>query len=182
MKEKDHIREELEGLSPFLARIKEKGLQPPRAPEAYFQSLPDDVLRRIRAEEGLVREEAPIARAGRRKGLWRPVEFLMQHRYAAGLAGAAALVAVGLYLFWPDNPEAIPQPAAMASLSREEIAEYITTNIELFDISLLVEASGPGVDEAPNPDLFQGVGDEELNRYLEQYLEETSLDELEDLL
>ena len=52
MSEKEKIREELEGLSPLLARMKKEGKKPLGPPEAYFQSLPDDVLRRIKAEEG----------------------------------------------------------------------------------------------------------------------------------
>lgn len=180
MKEKSHIQEELEGLSPKLAQMKAEGIQPFRVPEGYFEGLPGDVLRRIRAEEGLAREEAPAAQPGWPERIRQALHILLRPRYAVGLASAAVLVAVGLYFFWPARTAEPVQP--LANLSQEEIAAFITTNIESFDIDMMVEASVISNEDVPGVDLFQSLDDKDLGRYLDQYLEDMSLEELDELL
>lgn len=182
MKEKDHIREELEGLSPLLVKMKEDKQQPFRVPGGYFQSLPDDVLRRIRAEEGLVRGKAPEIRTAWRERMGQAFQSFLQPRYAIGLASAVVLVVAGWYLFWQAGP-AIAEPSdTLASLSQEEITEYISNNIESFDIELIVEASVAGVGADPNIEVLPDIGEKELDQYLNEYIDEISLEDLEELL
>ena len=182
MKEKDHIREELEGLSPLLAKMKEDKQQPFRVPAGYFQSLPDDVLRRIRAEEGLVREKAPEIRTAWRERLGKAFQAFLQPRYAIALASVVVLVAAGWYLFWPAGPAMAEPSATLASLSQEEITEYITNNIESFDIGLMVEAAMASEEDVRNIEVMPNIGDKELNEYLDEYIDEISLEDLEKLL
>lgn len=178
MKEKDKIKEELEALSPLLARMKEAGGQPFRVPEGYFKALPDDVLRRARAEEGLAREKRSARPENRSPG-W--LQWLLIPQWAAGIAIALLLVAAGAYLFWPQPAGPYPEDA-LAGISDEEAKTYISEHIGEFELELMLEASVVSAGDVPEVEILPDIQQEDLDLYLEDLIEDISLDELEELL
>ena len=178
MSEKDEIREELQRLSPLLSKMKEDGKQPFRAPEGYFQGLPEEVLRRAKAEEGLVRESRPVAQ-NRKVGAW--LQWLLFPRRAVGLAMALLLVAAGTYLFWPRSASYNPEEA-LAGISVEEAQAYVSENIGDFELEVLLDAAVVSAEDVPQIELLPDVGQEDIDRYLDEVLDDISLDELEELL
>lgn len=181
MNEKDKIREELEGLSPLLSKIKEESGHPFRTPEGYFQGLPDDVLRRIRAEEGLVRRSGPAQLKERDGGIGAWLQWLLMPRQAAGLALALLLAVGGAYLFRTQGgaPDA---PDALAGISEEEAKEYVSENIGEFGLELMLEASVVSAEDISEIEMLPEIGQEDLDIYLEDLIEDLSLEELEELL
>ena len=178
MSEKDKIREELKGLSPLLSKMKEDNGQPFRAPEGYFQGLPDEVLRRARAEEGLVRESRPVAH-NRRVGAW--LQWLLFPRRAVGLAMALLLIVVGAYLVWPRSA-GYNLGEALAGISVEEAEAYVSENIGDFELEVLLDVAVVSAEDVPQIELLPDVGEEDIDRYLDEVLDDISLDELEELL
>lgn len=179
MSEKDKIREELESLSPRLLKMKESGRPAFRVPEGYFGELPGDVLRRIRAEEGLTGREQPAAPSGLPWRVW--LQGLLRSRYAAGMAMAAVLLALGVYWFWPQAAAAGPEEA-LAGVSEAEAAAYITENIGEFELELMLEASMVDAEDMPAVEVLPDIREEDIDRYLDEFIEDIGLDELEEML
>ena len=180
MSEKDKIREELKRLSPLLSKMKEDNGQPFRAPEGYFQGLPDEVLRRARAEEGLVRKSRPVAQNnGSGVGAW--LQWLWLPRRAVGLAMALLLAVAGAYLFWP-QPASYSSEEALSGISSEEAQAYVSENIGEFELEALLDAAVVSADDVPEIELLPDVGEEDIDRYLDEVIDDISLDELEELL
>lgn len=167
------VQEELEQLSPILARLKEQQSQyVGQVPPDYFEELPEKVLARIRAEE-------PAAPPPARPRRW------MGHSpwgYAASIAAAIALLLLGGYWFWP-SPKAPAEPlAALDDLSQEGLARYIHEHIEAFDWELILEAVAMQADDLPRLELLPNENLDHLAPYLDEDLEGLSLRELEELL
>lgn len=184
MNEKDHIREELEGLSPLLARAREmeswKKQQHPGAD--YFQSLPDEVLRRAKAEESLygsrtsteaIQKETAISWWGWLQSGWRPWGLSV---------GMIALAVILVYQLMPTNTSAsVNTLAQLDDLESETINEYVNNNISDFELDLFIEAELTD-DAIVNEILSTDISDEALDQYLEDILDEVDLDDLEEIL
>jgi hypothetical protein len=170
---KTAVQEELEQLSPMLARLKEQQSQRAgQVPPDYFEELPEKLLARIRAEESAV---APPA---------RPLRWMGRSPwgYAASMAAAIALLLLGGYWFWP-SPKAPAQPlAALDDLSQEGLTLYIQEHIETFDWELILEAVAMQADDLPRLELLPNENPDHLAPYLDEALEGLSLRELEELL
>ena len=180
MSEKNKIREELEGLSPLLSKMKGQGGQPFRVPGGYFQGLPDEVLRRARAEEGLVREGLP-ARNNRENGLWAWLQWLLLPRRAIGLATVLLLLAAGAYHFWP-QPGSYSPEEALAGISEEEAKAYVSQNIGEFELELMMEAAVVSAEDMPEIEVLPDAGPEDLDRYMDELIEDIGLEDLDELL
>ena len=179
MSEKDKIREELEGLSPLLLSVKKSSRPPFYMPEGYFQRLPDDVLRRIRAEEGLAREARPAAPGGPGRRAW--LSWLRQPRYAASLGMAAVLIAFGAYWFWP-QAAASSLEEAMGAISGEEANAYIAEHIGAFELELMMEVVVGEAEDIPRIEVLPGIDQEDIDQYLDEFIEDIGLDEFDELL
>ena len=182
MSERDKIREELEGLSPLLSKMKGESRHPFRVPEGYFDGLPDEVLRRARAEEGLVRDGLPAqGRAKKAGGLAGWLQWWLMPRQAIGLAMALVLLAAGAYLFWAQSGLSAAGEV-LAGISEEEAKAYVSENIGEFGLDLMVEAAIVSEEGIPGVEVLPEIDEVEIDRYLDDYLEDISLDELEELL
>lgn len=179
MNEKDKIRKELEGLSPLLLKMKEQGGRPFRVPEGYFEYLPGEVLRRARAEEGLIKDHPPATADS--TGLLAWLQGWFTPRRAMALATVSLLVAAGIFLFWPQPLQPGPEEA-LAGISGEEAKAYVSDNIGEFGLDLLLEAAVVSADEVPEMEVLPDIGQEDIDQYLDELIEEMSLDELEELL
>ena len=112
------IQSELEKLSPYLAKLKAKGLQDTVVPEAYFESLPDNVLIRARAEEGLVHRPEPLRNEpATRAPIWR---WLFNWQNSLALASVLLVLGVATYWFYPSPPQ-LAEATVLDQLQQEEI-------------------------------------------------------------
>ncbi len=170
---KDHeLRKELERLAPTLHRLKATEPTPP--PPGYFDGLPDEVLRRLRAEEasGLLRHRArqaaparPAWRAWLGGWLWRP---------AAAMAVLALLVVAVLQWGRYDEHAA---PGVLAEVPADALETYVESRLDEFGEELLME-----VAPADELTLTLPIDDGALDAIDEELLDELSTDELEQLL
>ena len=157
---KDEIREELESLSPFLAKMKEQedGFE---VPKNYFQSLPNQVFEKLGTEPSPLKIEQKSA-----SGFWvNPLRFLFQPKYAFALASVALLLIASV--FWINNT---PEEGLLANLSDEEIESYIFNNIDEFDSELWME-NDLGFDDLD-------LSNEEEEEYLDDLIEDMDVEDL----
>lgn len=164
MDKRNEIREELNELSPFLSKLKDKG-DGFTTPVNYFDSLSAEIMQKT----GLNKQKQP--------GIWEQfinsLHLLLQPRYAMALASLAILIVAGLYFLKPNTTNSSFQPI-MAELTTEEIGDYITSHIDEFEMELLVEAEEEEV-EIP-------VEQQEMEEYLDNIIDEIDIEELEELL
>jgi len=165
--------EELEELSPFLHQMKEKG-DPFKAPQGYFEGLPDQVLARLREEE------APATELGMPRslqGLLDQLGWLLQPRMALAISSVLIILVAAWFLLRPDGASSTTPD--FASLSAEEIQNYIQSNIEDFDEETLMEvAHEPGnINLIPQ----DAIETEELDQYLDRMIDQMDTRELEEL-
>jgi len=180
MSDRHNIQSELERLAPNLARLKTQGVNPPEVPDAYFESLPDDVLIRVKAEEGLVgRAPAKQNNAKRKPRSW---SGWFSWRPALALAGVLLVLAGAAYWFYPSaTPTSSAGLATLEQLEDEEINQYITQNISEFDMALLMEAELLNQD-ALDGILIEGLPEDVLDEYLDEILDDIDLEDLEEVL
>ena len=127
-----------------------------RAPEGYFGSLADEVLQRAAAP-------VPVRRL--RPMVWLPA-----------LAAALALAVVAVVWFYGRQEVGAPAAAAVTleEVSTEEILAYVESNLDDFELQLLLEESG--LEEVTPLDTLPGVS------FPDDLLDDFSVEELEDLL
>jgi hypothetical protein len=169
MKNKDELRDELNELSPLLA--KRRGMDEGfKVPKDYFRSLPDEVLKKVRPET------PPIVEP-QRNGLAGLTEFLQnlfQPRYALAYASVAVLIAVGIYFFVNQPVADAPQ---IAEVETEALENYLEENIDAISTDLLEEQfAESGTESMPSLEL------EAVEDYLDGSLDDIDLDDLEELL
>ncbi|MBK7335495.1 MAG: hypothetical protein IPJ00_04765 [Saprospirales bacterium] len=159
-KDQEGLRKELEEEAPFLLRQKEKpdGFS---VPEGYFQQLQESVLERIAAGAG---EQAPVRRS----------IFPLRYRLAA--ASVVILVVAALFLFRP----AAPQTDSVA-LTAEEVHQYVSRNIDEFDLDLLLKFAG---NDLGHSGWFEDASleDPEMKEFMDELLDDIDLETLEELL
>ena len=159
-KDKETLRKELEKEAPFLARQKEKP-QGFIVPEGYFEQLQKEVRQQIAAPAN---QKARTLRLS-----WRTF---------AAAASVAALAGAALFLFRSENPA---QGTSFAALSGQEMHEYISQNIDEFDLEMLLPFATASITEgswleSANPD------DPDMQEYMYELLDEIDLETLEELL
>ncbi|HMR42196.1 MAG TPA: hypothetical protein PKC40_00110 [Saprospiraceae bacterium] len=177
MKDKNGLREELESLSPFLRKLKEKetGMQ---APENYFKELPDRVLSQIREE---IRTKAAPQKPG---SSWvdnciQYIQWFLQPRAAVAF-GVVLLGIIAGVIFWNyEKTTPAPPIAAMEEVSSEELYDYLESNIEDFDSELLLELGWSEQQPGFFNEFDFDVND--INDYLEENIDEIDHRTLENL-
>lgn len=183
MEERKNIQEELEQHSPLLARLKqsESRLMNDDPGMDYFQSLPDEVLRRARAEESLYGNRLSTETVERNiPSSWWAQLASNWKQWSVSLA-ALLLIAFFAYQLMPTSTTDAPVVAQLEDLESETIDDYINNNISEFELELFIEADiteDAIVSEVLSNDLL----DETLDQYLEDILDEVDLDDLQDVL
>lgn len=173
MKNKNELRDELEELSPFLAKQWEQG-EGFKVPKDYFRSLPEEVLKKVR-------EEQPTVAEPQRNWLDDLAMFfqsLLQPRYAVAIASVAVLVIAGVLLFDGTDQVGVdvPQIASVEEIPDEALENYLTENIDDFSTDLLEEHFAEG-----NMGHLPGLELEDMEQYLDDALDDMDLDDLEEL-
>lgn len=170
-KNKRSVREELEVISPQLARLKEQ-VPPVDIPTGYFDQLSDNVMRQIREEAAITRK--PVTESPRQP--WWSVLFntFQQPAYALALASVVILL-VSVLVLRPDNQA---QTGIELTMSEEDINDYINYHIDDFDLGLLAEEAADDPEEEllfmEEEELEKGAMDE----YFDELLDEIDLEEL----
>ncbi len=165
MKKKDEIREELNELSPLLARMKKENSF--KVPRNYFESLPDKVMEQVCPQPQT--QQAP--QIGWLDRLLENLAVLLQPRYAVGLATIAILIVAGV--FYLQKP-GVDQPGGFDS----PLAQYISDNIDEFDAEMIYELTASGLNGNDTFDETTDPSDE----YLDEYIDELDDSDLEELL
>ena len=169
MKEERSIQDELEKLSPFLAKMKERdsGF---RVPEGYFQSLPDAVLKKVTSTAA----EPNIGTAGR----VMPLQGRWQFRRILSMAAAILLLVVVFCLLRNNKKASAEMPVAEAilrSIPDEVLHSYLIVNAAEFDNTIILEthysARGTALPSPTIPD------DSELEQYLESIIDDIDLED-----
>lgn len=176
-KRSDNVQEELESLSPFLAKLRKEdpGF---KVPEGFFQHLTGEIMEQVRLMP------APMVDSGKGGAkAWRPPfiavwRMLRQPGYALALASVIVLVMAGLFWLRP-QPGNYAGSVAWSDISTQEMTEYVEENIQEFELELLVELA-PGLEQRS---ILSGTGIETdmLDEYLEDILNEVEIEELENL-
>lgn len=162
--EKDKIREELEKWSPRLSALKQQSAPPFRVPDHYFHRLTNEIMEQVSLEP----QPARPARGPRRlTGLWA----LLSPRLAAGLAAVTVLLIAAVLWLRPAGGERQAPPAT--ELTTEEMTDYIAAHIDEFELEMLAAAAG-GETATPREN-------EELDRYLDEIIDDLELEDLEEL-
>jgi hypothetical protein len=181
-KDKNNIREELQGLSPFLADLHSKD-SGQKAPEDYFDQLESEVFRKI--EEGGYQREAPTGSTP----VWRGLIAIRRSRFAMAAAAVFALV-FGAWWFFrmqPASSPAVPEnyQELAAALTAEDAAAYIAGNIHEFETATLetyvaVEPAAESTPERPSKRArpLEDLSEEQLDLLLQDLSDE----ELEEIL
>jgi|AntRauTorckE5430_2_1112549.scaffolds.fasta_scaffold02097_4 hypothetical protein len=157
MKEKDNIKQELEEWSPLLAQMR-KEIKPPAGqavPEGYFDSLADQVLEKVKAEET---SPLRVVHTGRRsdRAVW--------YRGAA----AVALIAVAIGGLWYSGQEEASIPSvSLADVGQREAAAYVNSNIGDFELSLLKEAALLNETTDENAEIIPQLNEVPVEDYLD---------------
>lgn len=170
-KNKRSVREELEVISPQLARLKEQ-VPPVDIPADYFDQLSDNVMRQIREEAAATRKPAPESPW---QAWWSALlSIFQQPAYALALASVVIVLVIVLVLR-PDNQS---QTGMELTMSDEDINDYINYHIDDFDLGLLAEEAADDPEELPllmeEEELEKGAMDE----YFDELLDEIDLEEL----
>ena len=176
MSENKDIKKELEDLSPMLSKMREQKENPFQVPPNYFQSMQNEVFRQIASEQ---KTPEQVTAPNWVDQLIGQLQWLLQPRYAMALATVAVLLIAGIFYLQP-TANLPSTEVALNDLTEDDITTYISSHIEDFDATLLVEAIPEEEDASllPTPELE----DEEIEEYLQDIIDDIDLEELEELL
>lgn len=173
MSKRKETQEELKNISPFLSEIEKKNSF--KVPATYFENLTDDILKEAfpKADRSPVVENKP----NWLDGILENIAILFSPRLAVSLATVAALLVAAFFIFPSQNNAEL---LAMDELSFEEVTDYISANIDDFDEDLILEFASEDVSQ----NIFSpaGIGDEDLDLYFDDIIDEIDEGDLEDLL
>ena len=174
MEKNEHIDKELEELSPLLRSLK-KQRSGFKVPADYFDQLPDVVMDRINEEEQATSTEtAPIVSSFLDR-LFEQLQILLQPRYALAFASVAVLLIAGIYFF---NAPQNTQVDVLAEISAEELEDYVMSNVEEFEMEVLLEEMEESELDIPSSeDAIPPMDD-----LLDDIIEDLSDEELEELM
>lgn len=174
MKKDNSHKEELERLSPLLAKLKKEEPQM-EVPHNYFHNMQVDVLHQLKEEIGQQGKNVGASPAADTP--W--FQFFFTPKVA--LAFSTLLVA-GIAVFWftQDSPINQQEVLAMDDLSQEEILSYIENNIAAFEADELVEVA-PMTNTST--DIFQEVelDDEAVDEYLDKIIDDLDDESFENI-
>lgn len=173
MKKDTSHKEELEQLSPLLARLKKEdpGLKVPRN---YFHNMQVEVLQQLKEEmgESPAHADSPAVRSPWYKIFYTP-------KFALAFS---TLLVLGVAVFWFTRPvqQSTTDVLAMDDLSQEEILYYIEENIGSFETDELVEVASA---DDTGTDIFQEVelDDQAVDEYLDKIIDDLDEESFENI-
>lgn len=174
MDHKKEIIEELDSLSPMLAKWKNQERESSGGPpEGYFAQLPDQVLAKIKEESAKGKSNRRVLRIRRIRQI------------TIGIAAVFALLVAGRFLF-PGAPteQGLADKASdtwlEADIPKAEIYDYVMNNLDDFDSELIMEAAATAPIDFVLPNTISESND--LDEMIDQLLEETDLSTINEFL
>ncbi|MCB0632460.1 MAG: hypothetical protein R2824_35510 [Saprospiraceae bacterium] len=170
-KEHKHIQQELEDISPGLARLRPRE-SPIEVPPAYFNRLSDEVWQKLQTPS-----PQPVVSVWERWQQWLISFFAERWKpaYAYALAGMAILVISLSILFKKDDQQLA---SGKITISEADIEAYINVHLDEFDLRLLAEESQA---DPLDSDLFpeeDSLEETEMDLYFDEMLDDMELEEL----
>ena len=198
MKEHKNIKDELQGISPFLAKLKKPndGFE---VPQNYFQNLENNIFARIKAEEKVeawsVSDTKETTIAPTQSWMQSIIQSLMSWFTKPSISISLAMViiiGIGFALFQTGNQAETIEIAqiewttdeAIASLTVDEVNKYVEDNVEDFSEELLLEVAEELIFVDETVEIITPTEvelDVELED-IEQYIEDNISDFDEDIL
>lgn len=175
-KKGQEVKEELRALSPFLSQLKEKPV-PFRIPEDYFEKMQQEVFSKIHSEALAPKTSEPTNIVRRFNSWISSLSWLFQPKLAVAFASVLILAVASYLAFFDESGAAMPKE--FADLSTTEVSAYVDKNLDKFDDDELSENIALSEDASILPD--ENIGKEEINRYLDDVLDDIAPEELEDL-
>ena len=178
MSKKETLKEELEGLSPFLQQQKQRP-ESMHVPADYFDQLEDAVFSKLESE-GALRPALTARSGGILRALWKP-------RMWAAAAAVAVIAVASWWMIRPQPLSPVPDEMYTETLTEDEIEEYVIDNITEFDSEQLAAiAPEPDLSETANTTLQETTDSKALDDIspaeMENLLQQMSEEELESLL
>jgi len=160
MENKENIKQELEELSPFLAKLKSEhpddGFE---TPPQYFRQLTEEVLAKSQ----------PKSTPASTQNWWQRLAVWLQPKHVGYALMAVVLLAIAVPLLWPAPPTELP------NVSSEEAVAYIEAHLSDFDTELLLHEV-EDLDAA-----YFDLPQEGVEEYLQENMEDWTIEELENL-
>jgi hypothetical protein len=158
---KDDIKDELQGTSPFIAGLNKKN--PYKTPQGYFEQLQLDILKNKGNNKSIVKMNSPA------KAIWK---------YGLIAAALTGIFLSAFFLFMNRQSEESKIWDQIAAIEDSIMDEYLDENILYYDDYLLTEL----VPENNNTELieinFENIDSDDARDFI---WEELSLDEIEEL-
>ena len=177
-KNKKEVQDELSSISPMLSKMKQEQEDPFRVPHNYFEQLPDDIMRQLKAEAAP--EPAKTQGISWIDRMLESLTVLLQPRMAVAFASMALLIVAAFFFLQSPGEESPYVAEIQEDISEQEIAAYIEANIDEFDAELLFAESDSPYEDLQDNSLE--VEDEELDEYMDDLIDELDESELEQLL
>jgi len=168
MKSKKEIQDELEKLSPHLAKLKKT--DPFKVPDDYFAQMSSEVFEKVQEANKVPAPEPSLSFFDR---LAAGIKTLFQPRYAVGF-GMVALLLIAVFVF--NKGEVNTDSMLLADLQVTDAQQYLADNIDEFDESLLLDLdldinqmdglTGEDLDDEILEELFEDLDEQLLEELL----------------
>ena len=172
---KKEIQDELEKLAPSLSKLKKEEVF--EVPENYFNQLPDQILNKIDFSKTKTVSESISSESSSSwlDQLTERLAIFFQPKMAIGFA-MMIMLAVASFFILNDENTSIPQ---VADLTSEELEFYVKANIDDFEEQELLNVLGK-VEAGSWTEME--IGEEDLDGYLEEIIDDIDASDLEDFL
>lgn len=159
MNRKKEIQEELESISPLLAKIDRT--ETPETPYLYFDKLTDKVLNQVKEKE------AP--------SWWHQILNQLTFKNAIAFASLTIIIVATVLFLQPSDTIELN---SFANLEEAAIDDYIASNIDDFEETILYEY----VDVSSDPMDFLEVDETEVYQLMNEWIDDVDIETIEEFL
>ena len=180
MKDKrQDIEAELSDIAPSLSKLKEDiaFAKMTDIPNDYFDDLSNHIFEKTILAADNSTQAAKESYQPRSTTIWTTVRQYLQNLSKVGVAalGTVTLVIVGIAFLKPTETEG---QEVVADLTQEEVEEFITNNIEIFEEEQLSQYVSATID-IENTITIDDIQTETLEDYIEDnFIDDLTIDEL----
>lgn len=172
---KKEIQDELEKLAPSLSKLKKEDVS--GVPENYFSQLPEQILNQIDfSKNKTIAETVSISRSSSwLDQLTERLAIFFQPNMAIGFA---MMMMLGVATVFTLNDRS-GSDTTVADLTSNELENYVKANIDDFEVQELLNLLG-NEEEVSWTEIE--IGEENLDEYLEEIIDDLDASDLEDFL
>ena len=172
---KKEIQDELEKLAPSLSKLKKEEVFD--VPENYFIQLPDQILNQIDFSKNKTATET-VSPSNSISWLDQLAERLAVFFQPKMIVGFGMIILLGAASFFIINNENTSR-SLFADFTSDELENYVKANIDDFEEQELLNVLG---NEEGGSWTEIEIGDEDLDEYLEEIIDDIDNSDLEDFL